>query len=808
MKIIRHLTTLGLIFNVAGCGFVDELFGVRDGIPIPPGRVACNTLAECVAKESVCHTAVECAADGLCVFEDPLDGTAITQQTVGDCTQVVCDGVGNTKTIPASDDIEDDQNPCTLDECMNGMPVHTPQLQIQVDCYTGPIGTKDIGICKGGIRQCDNQGNLIGSCEGEVVPGVEDCEAGMLDEDCDGQVNEEGLACICSPLAMEPCYTGPVGTEGVGICVGGQKTCNIDGLGYGPCVGEQLPGVENCEAGMVDEDCDGLVNEEGLACICSPSVTEACYTGPAGTQDVGICVGGQKTCAVDGLGYGPCVGEVKPNAETCVMSLLDEDCDGLLNEEGADCTCGDGIISAMIGEECDDGGTQDGDICSPSCKEQKVLAIDSGGSSTCALLSGGVVKCWGENDYGQLGLGDVNHRGDQPGEMGENLPAVDLGIGKTSISISVGRTHACALLNDGSVKCWGRNNYGQLGQGDTVNRGDDPNEMGDTLPPIELGAGKSAKSLTAGGEHTCVLLNDNVVKCWGFNSSHGVLGLGLNSDSQPAYFALGDEPGEMINLPTVDLGTGKMATAVSAGERHTCALLNDGSVKCWGNNVYGELGLNNTTDHGRTSTGPNGMGDSLPALDLGSGAIGIALDAGTEHTCVLRSDNRIKCWGWGLKGKLGQNSNENVGDGVGPSIASISTINLGLGMTVNELSAGWLHTCAIRNNGKVKCWGSLYYGQLGLATGITDGGMDVAMGSEPGEMESLAESDLGTGYITIALSAGVNFSCALLTSNRVKCWGRTNVGQLGLEDMINDRGDLPNEMGDNLPFVKLFSNVW
>jgi alpha-tubulin suppressor-like RCC1 family protein len=109
--------------------------------------------------------------------------------------------------------------------------------------------------------------------------------------------------------------------------------------------------------------------------------------------------------------------------------------------------------------------------------------------------------------------------------MGDNLPSVNLGTGKTAVTISAGQFHTCAILNDASVKCWGYNAYGQLGVSGTLDRGDGPGEMGDNLPAVDLGAGKSAVAISAGWDHTCALLNDGSVKCWGYNG-YGQLGRG------------------------------------------------------------------------------------------------------------------------------------------------------------------------------------------------------------------------------------------------------------------------------------------
>jgi len=156
------------------------------------------------------------------------------------------------------------------------------------------------------------------------------------------------------------------------------------------------------------------------------------------------------------------------------------------------------------------------------------------------------VKCWGLNNSAQLGLGDTQNRGDGPGEMGAALPAVSLGPGRTAIQLTAGPGRACATLNDGLIKCWGLNQSGELGLGDTQWRGDGPGEMGAALPTVDLGPGRTTLQITAGGSHTCAVLDDRTMKCWGANQA-GQLGLG---DAQNR----GDGPGEMgANLPTGQL---------------------------------------------------------------------------------------------------------------------------------------------------------------------------------------------------------------------------------------------------------------
>ena len=148
---------------------------------------------------------------------------------------------------------------------------------------------------------------------------------------------------------------------------------------------------------------------------------------------------------------------------------------------------------------------------------------------------------------GQLGQGNTNQLGDNGNEMGQNLPIVDLGPGRTAKSIASFRQHNCAILDDDSVKCWGRNSYGQLGLGSTSHKGDGSNEMGSNLPAVDLGPGRTAKAVVAGYWHSCAWLDDGTVKCWGANSD-GELGAGNVSGRGGSANQMGS------NLPIVDLG--------------------------------------------------------------------------------------------------------------------------------------------------------------------------------------------------------------------------------------------------------------
>ncbi|MBK7197021.1 MAG: tandem-95 repeat protein [Myxococcales bacterium] len=415
-----------------------------------------------------------------------------------------------------------------------------------------------------------------------------------------------------------------------------------------------------------------------------------------------------------------------------------------------------------------------------------ILQLSSGNAHICALANDGGVKCWGLNAYGNLGLGDTNKRGDQPNEMGVNLPEVDLGTGRTAVTLASGGEHNCALLDDDTVKCWGYNSAGQLGLGFAASRGNGPGQMGDLLPTVDLGTGRTAAQMDGGAEHTCAVLDNGALKCWGAND-FGQLGLG-----DTAY--RGDGPGEMGDaLPAVDLGAGRTALQVSAGGFHTCALLDNLTVKCWGRNDRGQLGLGDTANRG---DGPGEMGNSLPAVALGTGLTVDTLAMGELHACARFTNATVKCWGFGAFGALGLGDVGDRGAGPGEMGDALPAIALGTGRTALAIAVGH-HTCALLDNHAVKCWGFGDFGQLGQ-------GSTNWIGDSPGEMgDSLPPIALGTGVTPDLLTAMLYNACILTTTDLVKCWGGNLNGQLGQGDNIY-RGDEPGEMGDSLPYI----DVW
>jgi len=395
----------------------------------------------------------------------------------------------------------------------------------------------------------------------------------------------------------------------------------------------------------------------------------------------------------------------------------------------------------------------------------------AGSAHSCYMLDNGSVKCWGKNNLGQLGLGDANNRGDASGEMGDNLTAINLGTGRTTTAIAAGGNHTCAILDNSSIKCWGYNASGQLGLGDTNNRGDASGEMGDNLTAINLGTGRTATAIEAGGNHTCAILDDASLKCWGKNNL-GQLGLGNTSNRGDGLNQMGD------NLSAVDLGTGRTATAIEAGGNHTCAILDDASLKCWGSNASGQLGLGNKNNSANPS-----------AVNMGSGITAKAIVAGESHTCAILNNSAIKCWGEGEDGRLGTGKSRD--EESPPNLSN----DLGNGRTAMGITAGDAHTCAILDNSSIKCWGANASGQLGLG--------DTTKRESVSQLgDNLPVVDLGAGRTARGITAGDNQTCAILDNSSIKCWGGNASGQLGLGDTYN-RGDNSTEMGDNLPVISL-----
>eukprot|EP01083_Nonionella_stella_P271973 922043_1 len=244
------------------------------------------------------------------------------------------------------------------------------------------------------------------------------------------------------------------------------------------------------------------------------------------------------------------------------------------------------------------------------------------------VLERNVTKCFGRNNYGQLGQGDTNQRGDEPNEMGNHLPGIDLGSNFIPTQIQAGQYHTCAVSRANKVKCFGANHYGQLGYGDTMNRGNGANQMGDNLLEIDLGSNFKPTHVILGYWHTCVvgegISATNTAKCFGRNN-YGQLGYGDTMNRGNGANQMGD------NLKEIDLGTSFIPMQIAVGQYHTCAVSTENKAKCFGRNYYGQLGQGDMNQMGDE---PNEMGDNLPEIDFGSSFLPTQMIAGQYDTCA------------------------------------------------------------------------------------------------------------------------------------------------------------------------------
>lgn len=661
-------------------------------------------------------------------------------------------------------------------------------VQICGDGFVGPNEACDDGDLNDG-DECSNACELP-SCGDGIVQGGEDCDDGDLDNDD-----------TCTELCKAPAC-------GDGFIQAGEDCDDGDGnVSTGACT--PLCDLAQCGDGFVHvgvEACDdgNPVNTDGCTSTCAlPSCGdgfvqvvngEACDDGNSVSTDACTNACRSPFCG-DGI-TSPSIGEQCDDAD------LDET-DGCTSQ----CEipgCGDGVLQG--GEQCDDGNGENNDACTNQCKApvcgdgftypvlegcddanfvtgdgcfgcvgiaQVVLGIQS--FHACAILTNGTLKCWGENNSGQLGLGDTTRRGDSPNQLGVALPTINLGTGRKVLSVALGAVHTCAILDDHNVKCWGGNGNGRLGLGDTVARGDGPNEMGDALPIVKLGTNRFAVAIAAGYDHTCALLDNGSVKCWGDNAGGG-LGLG---DAQPrgnAANQMGDQ------LPAVPLGTGRTATAIAAMESATCALLDNATIKCWGYNGNGQLGQGDIVWRGDQ---PGELGDALLPVNLGPGVVPVGLTVGDLHACALLAGGSVKCWGASISGALGLGDLAQRGDQPGEMGANLPAVPLPGPATALAVSV--LNTCA-RVGAGVLCWGDNASGQLGL-------GNTSHIGDQPGEVAALQPIDLGIGRTVVQIATGYSSACALLDNRTLKCWGQPPAIGSGGNARL---GDGANEMGNNL----------
>jgi alpha-tubulin suppressor-like RCC1 family protein len=492
--------------------------------------------------------------------------------------------------------------------------------------------------------------------------------------------------------------------------------------------------TERCDMRMVDDDCDGTSNE---GCECWEGQTRSC----PGASDVGECLAGVQTCGIDGRWPSACEGTVGPAAERC--DGLDNDCDAVVDGASADGTCptwvggtprclAGGVCGGSCSAtraDCSPGGgcetvlgtlsacTACGDVCawrcegSAGCDDPVAVSVGVAGPHTvCARSERGDFYCWGDNSAGEVPGGLAS-------EVSRPTPGAAVLPGRI-LDVAIGADHACAIVasgtaTEGAVRCWGHNDFGQLGNGTRTA----------STTPVSV-AISNAIELAAGLYSTCALLRTGEVRCWG-EGSNGQLGDG-STMSRLAPVAVADLTGAR-RLDGASLrycavaGTGEVvcwgqghtgrqrysfdsrtAVEVAVGTAHTCAIA-EGTigaplvVACWGEGSGGEIGDGASTRRDTPVVVPGAFGPGTAPL---------ALSAGAGHTCVASTDGTVRCWGRNDSGQVGN----------GRTTAQTTPVVLGMLDEVVAIDAGFAATCAVTARGAVWCWGQNGAGELGDGT--------------------------------------------------------------------------------------------
>lgn len=450
---------------------------------------------------------------------------------------------------------------------------------------------------------------------------------------------------------------------------------------------------------------------------------------------------------------------------------------------GADHTCAvlaNGAVRCWGANESGqlgDGSSQDR-LVPVTASVVSATAVDAGRAHTCVRVANGTISCWGAGGKGQLGNG---HKSDRM----VPITVKDLG---SAADIAVGEDHSCALAADGTATCWGDNQDGQVGDDSATNR----------PTPTQVIGLQGGVDLALGGRHTCAVVGDGGKHCWGLNSS-GQLGIGSTeprSHPDVASLALRDKQlgaGEAHACGLLadgglrcwgrnsdgQLGDGTVgidrpsprpvalqsaALSLAAGAGHNCALLDDGQPACWGKNDKGQLGTGDYKSPKLLPTRVQGLDDVVQVAAGGSSSDG-------SHTCALRADGNVFCWGYNEHDQIG---NEHVT----ATGASRPVMVQGLkGITV--ISAGISHTCALRSDGTVWCWGRNNNGQLG------DGST----------ADSRVPTSAGLAQI-VSISSGGDHTCALGVAGEIWCWGSNDEDQLG--DGSGETAREPVAVGNSL----------
>lgn len=424
---------------------------------------------------------------------------------------------------------------------------------------------------------------------------------------------------------------------------------------------------------------------------------------------------------------------------------------------------GEHPASGGIGKTCipdpfpDAGQASDAGPGGDAGTEPLIRQIVSGSSTTCAVLRGGRLRCWGSVQYGEQ-IGD------------DELPseAEDVPTGGPVAEVSMGESFICTRYENGDVRCWGTNLYGRCGYGHTESlEGMTPAE----LPNVSLGG--PARQIVSGIRSSCALLESGDVRCWGYNHL-GQLGYGHLDN-------IGDD-----ELPSsVDpVRVGGAVRELIGASNHVCAILVSGDLRCWGNNSAGQLGYGTVGNVGDDEH-PAQKG----AIDVGGT---IVQYAAAGNACVLLEGGSVRCWGAPGPSLGHPTVTENIGDDEPPS--SLGPVDLG--GPARWIAAGTGYFCAVLESGAVRCWGgNSISGNSWLGYG--DGEMvgDDERPAQAGDIE------IGGRVQEISTGAFRSSACAIMENEAVRCWGSNDNGQLGYGHTQNIGDDEHPESAGEVQFM-------
>jgi len=296
-----------------------------------------------------------------------------------------------------------------------------------------------------------------------------------------------------------------------------------------------------------------------------------------------------------------------------------------------------------------------------------VNAVAAGWTHMCALLSSGGVRCWGQNNFGQLGNSELDGSGDPPNLPGSSVP-VEVDAIRDARALAAGEEFSCAIVGTGSVKCWGSNMTGSLGNGYVPD-----GSVAYSLTPVSVEGIANATSLAANAEHACAVVDGGRVECWGGRD----FGLGARTDS-----------GSPVVVPGVT-----NAISVDVGYSHACAVLVDRHIACWGENDQGQLGDGTTAS-------------SQSAVVVAAVNDAVAVAAGYRSSCALLSGGSVECWGGNGFLALGDGNDDS--SAISPSPVGV------IGVTTARAIGGHGDAmCVLVANGDRRCWGANESGQFG-----------------------------------------------------------------------------------------------